>query len=78
MTIESTEDSFLKKEEKLQLILLIQELDEITKEIVTLRVYGELSFKEIGELVEKTENYARITFHRAKLKMQKELSSDEG
>ncbi len=76
--IESTEAHVLKKEEKLRIIRLIHNLDERSKEVVMLRIYGELSFKEIGELLEKTENYARITFHRAKLKMQKELSRDEG
>ncbi|MFN7249652.1 MAG: RNA polymerase sigma factor [Anaerobacillus sp.] len=76
--IESSEEHFMKREEKRQLIQLIHQLDELSKEVVTLRIYGELSFKEIGDLLEKSENYARIMFHRAKLKMQKELSDDEG
>nr|WP_271753604.1 hypothetical protein [Bacillus paralicheniformis] len=47
--------------------------------MVTLRIYGELSFKEIGMLTGKTENYARVGFHRAKLKLQQEMEGyDEG
>lgn len=69
----SPEQELLKKEEQHQIVELISQLDPISKEIVTLRVYGELSFKEIGELIGKSENYTRVTFHRAKLKMHKEL-----
>lgn len=55
---------------------MIHQLEDLPKEIVTLRIYGELSFKEIATLVNKSENYTRIIFHRAKLKIQKELDDD--
>lgn len=74
---ESSEETYIKKEEKAQIIELISQLDDLSKEVVTLRIYGELSFKEIGVLLEKSENYTRITFHRAKVKLQKELSIDD-
>jgi len=72
------EEEVLKKEEQRNLIQRINQLDELTKEIVTLRVYGELSFKEIGMLVERSENFVRVTFHRAKLKLQKEMEGYYG
>ncbi|MFS0863932.1 RNA polymerase sigma factor [Fredinandcohnia sp. 179-A 10B2 NHS] len=72
------EQELLKNEEKQGLINQINELDEVSKEVVTLRVYGELSFKEIGSLLGKSENYARITFHRAKLKLHKEMEGYHG
>lgn len=68
----SPEDIFLMNEENRNLIQRIQALDDLQKEIVTLRIYGELSFYEIGQLVDKSENYVRVTFHRAKLKLQKD------
>ena len=37
-----------------------------------LRVFGELSFREIGEVLGKTENWARVTFYRGKEKLRKE------
>ncbi|MGN7479567.1 RNA polymerase sigma factor [Solibacillus silvestris] len=49
----------------------ISKLDDASREIVLLRIYGELSFAEIGLLIGKSENYARVTFHRLKLKIQK-------
>ncbi|MBU9712547.1 RNA polymerase sigma factor [Evansella tamaricis] len=76
-TTESLETQIIQKEKRLHLIHLINKLDEVTKEIVTLRIYGELSFHEIGQLIGKSENYSRITFHRAKLKLQKELEKYE-
>lgn len=72
------EEQLLAKENKLSLIEAINRLEELPKEIITLRIYGELSFKEIAQLVNKSENYTRIIFHRAKLKIQKELDDRNG
>src|SRR5690606_4675784 len=63
------EQQFLKKERTNTLMEAIQKLDDLQREIVTLRIFGELSFKEIATLVNKSENHTRITFHRAKLKI---------
>ena len=65
------EDIIILNEETRNLIELIQALDDLPKEIITLRIYGDLSFKEIGQLVEKSENYVRVTFHRTKLNFKK-------
>lgn len=71
--IQSTEDIFLQDEETRDLIQKIQSLDDLQKELVILRIYGELSFKEIGQIIGKSENYARVTFHRIKLRIQSEM-----
>jgi RNA polymerase sigma-70 factor (ECF subfamily) len=73
-----TEQLILEKDEKRKLSELINSLEDSVKEIVILRVYGELSFAEIGQLVNRSENYARVTYHRAKLKLQKELEAYNG
>ena len=39
----------------------------------SLRVFGELSFSQIGELFGKTESWARVTYHRARMKIKEEL-----
>lgn len=74
----SPEEQLLEKEKQKTLIEAINQLEVLQKEIVTLRVYGELSFKEIAMLVNKSENYTRIIFHRAKLKIQRELDDQDG
>ena len=54
------------------LIRRIHELQEPAREVVYLRVFGELSFREIGEVFGKSENWARVTFYRGKEKLRKE------
>ncbi len=49
-------------------------LEEPYREIFELRVFGELSFREIGTIFGKTENWARVTYHRARLKLQERMS----
>lgn len=66
----NTENLAIKNEEKLRLYKKIQKLDKISKEVVYLRITGELSFKEIGNILNMTENYARVTFYRAKKKIR--------
>ena len=42
-----------------------------------LRAFGALSFAEIGDILGKTENWARVTFYRGKQRLKKELETDE-
>ncbi len=51
-------------------------LQEPYGEIFRLRVYEDLSFKEIGELFGKTDNWACVIYHRARKKIQKELEGN--
>ena len=52
-------------------------LEEPYREIFELRVFGELSFREIGTIFGKTENWARVTYHRARLKLQERMGENE-
>lgn len=65
------EEQLTLKEEKMELFRKVHVLDEISKEIVLLRVTGAFSFKEIAELFGKNENWARVTYYRAKQKILK-------
>jgi len=47
------------------------------REVLYLRIFGNLSFREIGEIMEKTENWARVTFYRGKEKLREELMRNE-
>ena len=47
--------------------------EEPYKEVFWMRTFGELSFKEIGEIHGKTESWARVTFYRAKQKIKEAL-----
>lgn len=65
------EEQLTLKEEKMELFRKVHVLDEISKEIVLLRVTGAFSFKEIAELFGKNENWERVTYYRAKQKILK-------
>ena len=69
-TLNNIEDDIISKEEKRLLNRKIQKLDEKTREVIYLRIVGELTFKEIGVIMDKTENWARVTFYRGKNKMK--------
>ena len=55
--------------DKLQALNKIRPKPETEKEIILLRATQELSFREIGEIFGKTENWARVTYYRAKQKL---------
>lgn len=64
------ESANLIKERNKELIKAINELKEPYKEIIILRTFSELSFKEIGEIFEQSEGWARTTFYRGKLQLK--------
>ncbi len=56
-----------------QIHRVLHDLKEPYKEIFSLRIFGELSFKQIAELFHKSEHWACVTYHRAKEMIRKEL-----
>ena len=60
-----------------QIHLVLHELQEPYKEVFQLRVFGELSFSQIGIIFGKTENWARVTYHRARLKIKERMDHYE-
>ncbi len=58
-------------DDTMRLHSILHTLGEPYKEVFTLKVFGELSFKQIGELFAKSENWACVTYHRAKEKIRK-------
>lgn len=65
------------KSETIDLYRAIHKLDKEVQELFDLRLKGELSFKEIAEIMGKTEQWVRVTFYRGKLKLKEELLKDE-
>ena len=54
----------------------ILKCNEETKEVLILRLYANLTFKDIGKVFQKTEQWARTTFYRGKLKIKEELKDE--
>ena len=73
---ERLEHKFIDKAQALEIHRILHLLSEPYKEVFSLRVFSELSFAEIGALFGKPDNWARVTFHRAKTKLKEGLSDD--
>ena len=69
-SLETTDETVISNQGKLELYKKIQKLDEKTRDVIYLRITGDLNFKEIGDIFNKTENWARITFYRGKQKLK--------
>jgi len=67
------EQLMVSKEDTLKVHKILHSLKEPYKEVFSLRVFGELSFKQIGDIFGKTQNWACVTYHRSRKKIQKEL-----
>ena len=63
--------------QRVELIKKLHLCPEPFREILYLRIFGSLSFKEIGEIMGKTENWARVNFYRAKERLKKEVEKNE-
>ena len=70
-------DNYEDQDTALQIHLILHELQEPYKEVFQLRVFGELSFSQIGTIFGKTENWARVTYHRARLKIKERMDEHE-
>lgn len=67
------EKAFVNEDSAFAIHQTLHDLKEPFKEVFQLRVFGELSFKKIGMLFGKTENWARVTYYRAKLMIQERM-----
>ena len=60
-------------EGQVEIMKAIRLLPEETREVMYMRLFGDLSFRQIGEIMEKTESWARVTYFRGREKLKKEL-----
>lgn len=68
---------FENKEQTMSIHRILHTLDEPYKEVFSLRIFSELSFKDIGELFGRSDSWARTVFFRAKEKIITQLKKEE-
>lgn len=73
----SPENILMDKEMSERLHMLLHRMEEPYKEVFSLRVFGELSFKQIGNLFGRTENWACVVYHRARKRLLDGLEEKE-
>ena len=59
-------DELTKRDEARLIQKILHKVDEPYKEVFMWRVYADMSFKEIGQIFSKSENWACVTYHRAR------------
>lgn len=69
----NVEQQLVDSETAVKIHRILHEMKEPYKEVFNLRVFGELSFEQIGEIFGKNPNWACVTYHRARMKIQKEM-----
>lgn len=77
LTLPSAEADAVSEAGRLELLKRLHALREPYREVLYLRAFGGLTFREIGEVQGKSENWARVTFYRGKELLRKEVEEDE-
>lgn len=67
------EQSAVEKDDSFRVHMALHAMEEPYREVFELRVFGELSFQQIGRIFARTENWARVTFHRARAKLKERM-----
>lgn len=66
------DEAFAGKDQAMYVLRQIHALPEQEKELILLRASAGLSFREIGEIFGRSENWARVSYYRAKQKLKRE------
>ena len=72
----SFEERLFQQDTAMQIQKILHDVPEPYKEVFMWRVYAELSFKQIGQIFGKSENWACVTYHRARNKIKEKLEVD--
>lgn len=71
--VDSAETQAFCSWDSLKLLKLVHNLENPMREVMYLRLVGNLTFGQIGEIMEKSENWARVTYYRGKERVMKEV-----
>ena len=64
------------REGRLALYRAMQQLDPDTREVIHLRLAGDFSFRDIGDILDRSEVWARVRFYRGKEELARIMGGD--
>ena len=70
---QAVEEQVADKQQAMQIHRILHDLPEPYKEVFSLRIFGQLSFEDIGSLFGRTANWACVTYHRARQKIRDKM-----
>ena len=65
-TCSEIDEDIIQKDETMQIKMILHTIPQPYREVFMWRVFAELNFKQIGQIFNKTDNWACVTYHRAK------------
>ena len=71
------EEHIIEKQQAQTIHEILQTMPPTYKEVFSLRVFGQLSFEDIGHVFHKSANWACVTYHRTKQKIRTKLEEME-
>lgn len=75
--VRAAESELMVQWDNVEILRRIHGLAEPMREVMYLRLVGNLSFAQVGEILGKSENWARVNFYRGKKKIMEEMKQDE-
>lgn len=74
---ETVEERLSRQDEAMQIQKFLHDVPDPYKEVFMWRVFAELSYKQIGQLFGKSENWACVTYHRARNMIRERLEGSK-
>lgn len=75
-SVPGPEEQALEQDRMRALRRVLHTIPEPYREVFMWRVFAELSFRDLGELFGKSENWACVTYHRAKAMIKNRLEDE--
>lgn len=72
MAVDSAEEELFLAWDSVRILRLVHGLEDPMREVMYLRLVGNLTFGQIGEIMGRSENWARVTYYRGKESVIKE------
>lgn len=76
-TEESLEEQLLRRDDTERIQIILHEIPEPYREVFMWRVFAELNFKQIGQIFHKSDNWACVTYHRARNMIKERLEDSK-
>lgn len=76
-TAESLEEQLLRRDDTERIQIILHEIPEPYREVFMWRVFAELNFKQIGQIFHKSDNWACVTYHRARNMIKERLEDSK-
>lgn len=73
----SIEEEIIRNNEATHLKRILHTIPEPYREVFMWRVFAQLNFKEIGQIFNKSDNWACVTYHRARAMIKEEMEEKD-